>query len=197
MAIYCEQTPYASETQLEDIYQKAYLPFMQNLEKHPQVKFAIYYSGFLLNWLSLRHPDFCELLKRLVKRGQVELLGSGFYDPILSLIPQKDAVVQILLSREYLNSNYGVYPRGIYLPQSIWEPHYPSLLADGEMEYTLLDDHSFRAAGMIKDDMRGYYISEDQGKADLAAQRTSALPTPSLSLRAEGESRRRGRLRDC
>jgi alpha-mannosidase len=47
----------------------------------------LHYSGVLLEWLEERHPEFFDQLRELCGRGQVELLGGGYYEPILLSIP--------------------------------------------------------------------------------------------------------------
>ncbi|MEE8575282.1 MAG: 4-alpha-glucanotransferase, partial [Thermodesulfobacteriota bacterium] len=77
---------------LEDAFVKAYMPFLELLEKHPALKVSYHTTGFLLDWLAENHPEYIELLKRLVARGQVEIMGGGYYEPILSVIPEADRV---------------------------------------------------------------------------------------------------------
>ena len=38
-------------------------------------------------WFELRHPEFLESLRELVERGQVEMVGGGFYEPIMTMLP--------------------------------------------------------------------------------------------------------------
>ncbi|MGH9791365.1 MAG: alpha-amylase/4-alpha-glucanotransferase domain-containing protein, partial [Candidatus Acidiferrales bacterium] len=59
---------------LEEAYAKCYLPFAQVLERHPSIRLGLHYSGALLEWVEKRHPEFFDLLRELVIRGQVELI---------------------------------------------------------------------------------------------------------------------------
>ncbi|HFE52168.1 MAG TPA: hypothetical protein ENK07_01925, partial [Bacteroidetes bacterium] len=74
----------------EDAYQRAYLPFLEALEKHPGIRVAQHYTGILLEWIERHHPDFLDRLGALVKRGQIEMMTGGFYEPILPIIPDRD-----------------------------------------------------------------------------------------------------------
>ncbi|MBI5559730.1 MAG: 4-alpha-glucanotransferase, partial [Deltaproteobacteria bacterium] len=56
---------------LEHAYSKAYEPLLKKLYEKPSFKFCFHTSGFLLDWLSEWRPGYIELLKAMVKRGQV------------------------------------------------------------------------------------------------------------------------------
>src|SRR5438094_441388 len=79
----------------EQAYSKCYLPMIEALEKHPAVKVSLHYSGPLLDWLMANQPEFLGRIAGLVKRGQAEVIGSGYYEPILPSIPDADKLGQI------------------------------------------------------------------------------------------------------
>jgi alpha-amylase len=97
---------------IEDAYQKAYHPFLAALESHPAIRLSLHYSGSLLEWLERRHPEFFDQLRRLVGREQVELVGGGFFEPILPAIPDHDKIAQIKRLSEYLRHHFGGTPKG-------------------------------------------------------------------------------------
>ncbi len=148
---------------LEKIYQQSYLPFLEHLARHPSVRIGLHYTGPLLEWLEARHPEFLSQLAGLVARGQAEMVGGGFYEPILVSIPQRDQMAQLRLMREHLLRKFGRAPAGAWLAERVWEPNLPSVLGAAKVEYTLLDDAHFQAAGIELEDMFGYYIAEDRG----------------------------------
>jgi len=80
-------------------YEKAYRPFLETLEEYPNMKVAVHISGVLVEWLERNRPEYIDLLKSLIKKGQVELVVAGFYEPILVAIPEEDRVEQIKLSK--------------------------------------------------------------------------------------------------
>ena len=144
-------------------YEKSYLPFVQVLSHHPFLRLGIHYSGGLLEWIERKHPEYFEILAALVKRGQIELLGGGHYEPILVAIPKKDAQEQIERLAAYLARHFGKRPRGAWLAERIWEPQLPSVLAAAGVEYTLVDDNHFLNAGFEPASLYGAYLAEDQG----------------------------------
>ncbi len=149
---------------LEDAYQKSYLPFVELLEKHPGIRLALHYSGPLLEWMAANHPDFFVRLKKLIAAKQVEMVGGGFYEPILISIPSEDRTEQIRRMASFLAENLGQSPQGAWLAERIWEPQLASTLATAGVQYTVLDDSHFLSAGFLPEQLFGYYISEDLGQ---------------------------------
>jgi 4-alpha-glucanotransferase len=152
------------EDVLERCYQRAYLPFVEHLEKHAGVRAALHYSGPLLAWIGKNHPEYFEQLRSLVKRKQVEMIGGGFYEPILAVIPQEDQRDQIERLSAYLELHFGQRPSGAWLAERVWEPQLPSVLAAAQMTYTIVDDFHFLSAGFEPSELFGAYQAEDRGK---------------------------------
>jgi alpha-amylase len=148
---------------LERAYAQAYLPFVQLLGQYPHIRLGLHYSGCLLEWIEKRHPEFFDLLRSLVARRQVELVGGGFYEPILIAIPPQDRLEQIRRMSDYLQKHFGRRPAGAWLAERVWEPNLPSVLAAAEVEYTLVDDIHFLAAGFELEQLHGHYVAEDLG----------------------------------
>lgn len=145
----------------EDAYQKAYLPFVKLLEKHPKIKMSLHYSGCLLNWFLERHPEIISKVKKLIGQGQVEILTGGFYEPILPSIPDRDKMGQIEKMTNTIKNYFGIVPKGMWLAERVWEPQLAKPLGEAGVEWTLVDDSHFKWVG-IKD-MSGYYITEEEG----------------------------------
>src|SRR5712691_6362239 len=149
---------------LEKAYKTSYLPFIEHLEKHPGVRLGLHYSGPLLTWIENHRPEYFVRLKMLVQSGQVELVGGGFYEPILVSIPPEDQREQITRLAAYLEEHFGRLPSGAWLAERVWEPQLPTVLADANVAYTLVDDMHFLAAGFEPEELFGAYIAEDRGK---------------------------------
>src|SRR3989454_3616897 len=149
---------------LEKAYDSSYLPFIEHLEKHPKVHLGLHYSGPLLTWIEQHRPEYFVRLKKLVQSGQVELVGGGFYEPILVSIRPEDQHEQIARLAAYLEKHFGKPPSGAWLAERVWEPQLPSALASANVAYTLVDDMHFLAAGFEPEELFGAYIAEDRGK---------------------------------
>ena len=152
------------EAVFEEVYQHSYLPFAEHLARHPSVRMGLHYSGPLLEWFERCHPEFLDLLREMVTRRQVEMVGGGFYEPILVSIPPEDQAEQISRMRDFLAEKFGAAPAGAWLAERVWEPQLPFALSTAEVAYTLVDDAHFLAAGFAQEQLFGDYVAEDRGR---------------------------------
>lgn len=148
---------------IEKAYQKAYLPFIEILKEYPFMRITIHYSGVLWDFFRSNHPEFLKNLKDMVKKGQIEIMSGGYYEPILSVIPDQDKIGQIKLLNKTIESEIGFSPSGLWLAERVWEPHLPKFLVKAGIEYITIDDYHFKKAGLKEEDLNGYYITEDEG----------------------------------
>ena len=109
------------------------------------------------------HPEGIDLIKRLVDKKQVELLTGGHFEPILPVIPDRDKIGQIALQTDFLKTEFGVEPSGMWLAERVWEPNLPKMLNQAGVKYTILDDIHFRYSGLDDSQLNGYYLTEDEG----------------------------------
>lgn len=148
----------------EQAYRQAYLPMLESLERHPVVRLSLHYSGCLYDWLEETHPEFLSRLAGLVERGQVEIIGGAYYEPILPAVPDADKLGQIEKMTAFVRRRFGVVPRGFWLAERVWEPHLAKVLAEAGVEWTLVDDGAFKSVGLGENSLFGYYITEEQGR---------------------------------
>jgi alpha-amylase len=146
-----------------EVYDQAYAPMIDALERHPGVRLSLHYTGPLLTWLTAERPDAIERLRSLVARDQVEILGGGFYEPVLASLPERDRIGQLTRMADELESMFGRRPHGAWLAERVWEPDLPTSLVASGYEWTILDDAHFRAAAIPEEDLWGPYTTEDQG----------------------------------
>jgi hypothetical protein len=150
---------------MERTYERSYLPFVECVARHPRVRLGMHYTGSLLEWLAEKHPEYIHRVSALVARGQVEIAGGGFYEPILIAIPHEDRIEQIRRLSRFIEDHFGKRPTGAWLAERVWEPQLPAALAEAGVEYTLVDDSHFLAAGREIPELFGYYIADDCGSS--------------------------------
>lgn len=149
---------------IEEAFQKSYYPFLVLLDKYPGIRTSLHFTGILYDWMKEYHPEGMALVKKLVDRGQVELLTGGHFEPILPVIPDRDKVGQIKMLNDFIKSEFGVTPSGMWLAERVWEPSLPKYLHQAGVKYTILDDIHFRYSGLQESQLHGYYVTEDEGK---------------------------------
>jgi hypothetical protein len=148
----------------EAAFADSYQPFLEFLSDYSQIPVSLHTSGCLMEWLVEHHPEYIERLKALVARGQVEIIGGGFYEPILPMIPSHDRRGQIAHYTRYLEDLFECRVRGMWIPERVWEQSLVRDIALAGIQYTVLDDFHFKCAGLSDDQLFGYYLAEDEGQ---------------------------------
>lgn len=151
----------AEESSFEETYQICWRPFLSALYRFPDISAVLHYSGTSLAWLEARHPEFLMLLEEMAARKQIELLGGGFFAPLLPLVPGPDRLGQIELLTTWIRKAFGRRPRGCWVQEYAWEASLASSLQTSGFDYTFLSERQFREAGV---DLGGPALTEDQGK---------------------------------
>lgn len=142
----------------------AYEPFLDLMLRHPGIKFCAHFSGSLLEWIEQRRIGIMVKIRNLVDSGRLELLGGGFYEPILSMLKDRDILGQIDMMGDFLARHFSVEPTGVWIPERVWEQPMVGVLAESGIRYTLLDDFHFKAVGLTDGDMTGHFLTEDRGR---------------------------------
>jgi hypothetical protein len=147
----------------EQSHRDAYRPFIELAARFPRLRFSLHQSGILWRWQQETHPDYFRAVGELVDRGQVELMTGGFYEPILTAIPERDILGQIQMLNLYVRKHFEVEPTGLWLTERVWEPHLPKLLAQAGVKYLPVDDTHFIFAGLDHSKLTGPYTTEHEG----------------------------------
>ncbi len=142
----------------------SYRPFLEVLEDYPDLPISLHTSGSLLEWIVQHDPEYVDRLRGFVERGQIEILGGPFYEPILACIPRRDRIGQIRAYSRFLEQTFGCNVRGMWVPERVWEQTFTGDITDAGIEYTIVDDFHFRGAGLAEDKLHGYYLTEDEGR---------------------------------
>ncbi len=150
-------------TVIDDAHVKCYRPFLHTLARYPAFRFAAHFSGWLLARLEHDYPEDMAVLGEMVARGQVEMVGGGFAEPVLAAIPHRDRCTQLHAMSAHLQSQYGQAPTGAWLTERVWESTIvPALLASG-LKYVTVDDYHFLCTGAEPAALDGFYTTEEEG----------------------------------
>jgi len=136
---------------------------METLEEYSNMKVVVHYSGSLFEWLVENRPEHIDLLRDLVKKGQLEIVVAGFYEPVLVAIPEDDRVEQINLLREFVR-RLGYDAKGLWLTERVWQPGLVKNLRQARIEYVIVDDYHFMSAGLSKEQLFWPYYTEEGGR---------------------------------
>ncbi|MBL7157428.1 MAG: DUF1926 domain-containing protein [Candidatus Omnitrophica bacterium] len=160
MGLHCHQPVDNFKSVFEEAYNKSYEPFLSVLERHPRIKLSLHYSGSLLDWIVENKPDFVKRIKKLIEKEQIEILGGGYFEPILPMVPADDAKGQIGMLTRAIEKHFGYKPSGIWLTERVWDPALTSVLDELDIKYTIVDEFHLKQAGIKNDKVFGHYSME-------------------------------------
>ncbi len=149
---------------LDDAHARCYKPFLETLNEYPEFKFAIHFSGWLLQYLFDRCPQDMALLKGMVDRGQAEIFGGGDTEPVLAAIPARDRIGQIERLSARTQQLLGATPQGAWLTERVWESQVVPDLVDAGISMVTVDDYHFLCAGKALNELAGYYTTEEEDR---------------------------------
>lgn len=130
---------------LEDNYQKFYLPLLHVLETHPEYKITLNIAASLTEQLVRENKtEFFERAKKLIENGQIELVGSAAYHPVLPLIPEDEVIRQIKLNDEINSKYFGDSWRreGFFIPELAYSKEVSKIVKDLGFKWIAVDQSS-------------------------------------------------------
>ena len=137
------QPPHQDKQLVNKIFKESYQKIVATLFKFPQVKITLNINGSLTELLSTRQAFFRHL-KELIKKGQIELVGSAKYHPILPLLNKEEVIRQIQLNNETNKKVFGEdwQPRGFYFPEMAYSRKAARVVKELGFKWIILDEIS-------------------------------------------------------
>ncbi len=148
---------------IEAAWRDAYQPMLELLERHPHVRVGVHTSGPLAEWLDRHHGEYLDRLAALVARGQVEIVGGAFQEPVLAMLPSRDRIGQIAQFRSWLERRLDTTVSGMWVAERVWDSGMTEDIVAAGMRWTILDDSHFKAAGLPEDVLDRHWLTESNG----------------------------------
>ncbi len=147
----------------ERIYENCYKLLLDVFKRYTDIRLTVHISGPMLLEMIDRYPDWISEMAKLGDHGSIEFLAGSIGEAILPILPPEDRYYQV---REYIRvfeKQFGFRPRGMWLPERVWEPNIVEALARNGVEYVLLDDSTLYRCGRGGDDALYAWTTEDSG----------------------------------
>ncbi|SHL65980.1 protein of unknown function [Fibrobacter sp. UWOV1] len=129
-----------------------------------KVKFSLFLDGPTLEVATkVPRPLMLGKLRRAIEDGSLELLGGGFYDPMLPLFPTELQSMQLKKHGKLLWKYFGIEPSGYFNSSMVWEMEMTELLEKHRFEYALVQEASLQDALGRTTPVSGWYTVEDKG----------------------------------
>ncbi|MDK2791169.1 MAG: 4-alpha-glucanotransferase [Deferribacteres bacterium] len=161
--IHCHQPVDNFSKVVDEIIEKSYRPFFEKVLPFKWFKFSVHFSGWLLDYIRVNSADTFKMMKKLADENRIEFFTGGYYEPVLSSIPSKDRIGQILKLSKFIENYFGQKPKGLWLTERVWDAAIVPDVAECGVEYLIVDDYHFTSIGFFKDSLYGYFNTEQDG----------------------------------
>ncbi len=163
LGFHCHQPVGNFDFIFKEVHLKSYSPLIRAMSSL-NVKFCLHASGILLEWWEKNDPALIKIISEGVEKGSIEIVGGGYYEPILASIAGKDRLRQLEMFNEALKKLFGKYPSGAWITERIWQPDIIKDLKEAGLNYAFLDDFQFFQAGVSKGDIDNIFRTEYDGQ---------------------------------
>ncbi len=100
------------------IVRESLWPALQFFEKHPRYRVDLEFQGYAIETMAREYPEVLKLLKKLVRRGQIELVIAHYSDQFFIAYPAIDLRRSITMSDSILHL-YGLQRSRVFFGQEI------------------------------------------------------------------------------
>lgn len=164
LGIHCHQPVENFYHVVDEAVELSYLPFFETVINKPKLKVSVHYSGWLFEYIKNNHANLFGMMKDATSNGQVELFSGGYYEPVLASIPSIDRREQIKLLNGFIEDNFKVSPKGLWLTERVWDSSIIPDCAECGIEYVIVDDYHFVAAGFYESMLHTHFKTEQDGQ---------------------------------
>lgn len=119
---------------LERVLSSVLKPLLTLLYHREDASWALHLSAYEMEWLEDRHPEVNMLIRDLVHKGRLSVVGGPFYQGILCLLPPRDRTGQIEEETALIRRLYGTRTDSVFLYGQIFSPYYLQTLSLCGME---------------------------------------------------------------
>lgn len=125
------------EEQRAEVIAKCYWPLLRLAESHGPI--GIEASGFTLEEIAARDPDWIAAARGLLARGRIEMIGSGYAQMIAPLVPWRVTEANLRIGNEIYQRLLGVRPRFALVNEQAYSGGLPGLYRDAGYDALLMD----------------------------------------------------------
>lgn len=123
------QLPFGtSSDEYEALLSRQLKPLLTMLDKNPDFKLLFHLSVSEYEYIESKCSELNMLICDLCRRGQMEILTSGYYDIILSLLPAHERASHVEKTTTYLRKRFSKKPKGLWCYNQLFHQHWFLLL---------------------------------------------------------------------
>lgn len=187
--------PGATDAERDRAHEQHLGPLLQAIAEDPRLRVGLVLGGETLPFWEEQRPERIERVRQLQRDGRVELVATPMYEPVLSAVPERDAVAHLVRHSVLVKRLFGVRPAGSWLPHRVWDPALPRVFERADLGWVLVDDLAILRHHPGRPDPWGVWWTERGGHAvrllatdTRVVEMLGAIPPADLALYAQGRA---------
>lgn len=161
--VHLYQPPTCDKATLDVVVNECYRPLSEKLLATPTWRLTANISASLDHLLhEFGHKDILQNFKTLIERGQIELIDTAAFHPILPLVPEQEVRKQISINQEMHAQYLGITTaaNGFWLPECAYSSDVAKIIKDMGYTWIVLDEISYNGSGNPIDPTVAYEIEK-------------------------------------
>ncbi|MCH7759667.1 hypothetical protein IID20_04910 [Patescibacteria group bacterium] len=143
------QPPGQKKEIINQVVNESYDKILAILEAQPKAKISLNICASLTEQLvEYGHQEIIARIKKLAETGQVELVGSAKYHPILPLLSKSEIIRQIKLNenlnQKYFGKIWRPRPKGFFLPELAYNKATARIIQNLGYQWIILDEIAYQ-----------------------------------------------------
>lgn len=127
-----------------EVHEKVIESYMNILYIHEELEipFCLNITGSLIERILSLEPEFIDYVKKLSEKNLIELLASAYYHPILPLLSDENAEIQINKDIEIKRKVFNTSIKGFWPTELAWSHWLIPLIKKEKLRWAIIDSSS-------------------------------------------------------
>lgn len=159
------QLPFGSSSEeYEALLATQLKPLLTFLYQNSNFKLLFHLSASEYEYYEANHPEINMLICDLCRKGQMEILSSGYYDVVLSLLPAHERSAHVEKTTTYIRKRFSKKPKGLWCYNQIFTPSLIPMLSVSGLDYILISTYNQMVNSQL---MTKPFYMDEMGKTAL------------------------------
>jgi len=167
LVFHCHKTIVYSDESFRIFHDKLLFPFIESLFKPDSVKISLHLTGPTIEWLFNNAPLTLKKISEAVFEEKVEIIGGGWEEAFLPLIPLTDSIGQIRTMKIECVRKLGILPKGIFPAYLMWDSKIAMVASIARASHVFVDEDLFSKSEMGTPPYIKYFIAKGKDKGGL------------------------------
>lgn len=137
------QLPFGSSLdEYEALLSRQLKPLLTMINENPEYKLLFHLSVSEYEYIESKCSELNMLICDLCRRGQMEILTSGYYDIILSLLPAHERSSHVEKTTTFLRKRFSKKPKGLWCYNQLFSPTLVPVAENCGLDYIMLSSYN-------------------------------------------------------